>query len=340
MVMSGENLRRLFWISLALLFSTAAYGQSTPPPHVQLANGSDACKYAVIYKGMNLVGSQAELGIRANLSLCQDWAEKHGDSEAAHNSYVALDSLNDLQSAALKDQLYPTDGAPPVCRVFLDYQAASREAIKAGVTGNLPEKEIVDSVSRAEQNFRARFASNLGESDKAVSDLYACSAWASDSHLRVIALESRQLAHQIEEDPGSLPAGIENLAPSCKNAEAEANAILDFINHADRDRITPHDVEPYYHRATPLAHCSEQLAKTEYRGAFEHIILAVAGINNLMVLADSNGEMKLIHALPPPQPGSPIVIRVQDPYRPSSNHCTGTVLNLGSISSVDWSCNP
>jgi hypothetical protein len=104
----------MFWILLALLSSTAAHAQSAPD--IPLATGADACHYALIYKSMNLVGSQAALAVPINLGLCQDWAAKHGDWEAAHNSFVALDSLYDLQAAALKDQLYPNDGAPPVSK--------------------------------------------------------------------------------------------------------------------------------------------------------------------------------------------------------------------------------
>jgi len=50
-------------------------------------------------------------------------------------------------------------------------------------------------------------------------------------------------------------------------------------------------------------HCNEQLGRSKYRTAYEHLLLAVAEIDNLMVLADTNAQEKLIHALPPPQPG-------------------------------------
>jgi hypothetical protein len=81
----------------------------------------------------------------------------------------------------------------------------------------------------------------------------------------------------------------------------------------------PRDVEPYDLRATPLLHCSEQLAKTKYRDAFEHLLMAVMGINNLMVIAEGNSDAKLIDALPPSQPGSPIVIKVQNSYLQDSS---------------------
>jgi hypothetical protein len=138
-----------------------------------------------------------------------------------------------------------------------------------------------------------------------------------------------------------IPADIESEFPACKDAESEARAILDFTNHADDDSIMPRDVEPYYHRATLLTRCSLQLAKTKYRDAYEHLLWAVMGINNLMVLADSNAEAKLIHALPPSQSGRPIVIKVQNSYQQDSSpdHCIGTVLNLGSISNIDWNCH-
>jgi hypothetical protein len=339
--MGEDNLRRTFWILLTLLISTSARGQSAEP-FVPIAAGADACRYALIYKGASLVGSQAVLGIRMNLGLCQDWAEKHGDWEAAHDSYVALESLYDLQSAALKDQLYPKDNAPSVCRVFLDYQIASRTAIMDGVSAHLPESEVGEKVARAKEDFRASFKRSTEESDKAVEDLSACFSWASNSHQTVIALEIRQLQHDLEEDAGPLPADIEKVDPACSNASSEAKAILEFVyQHASDDRIMPSDVIAYYHRANPLAKCATQLGRTKYGNADNQLLWALFGINNLMVLADSNAQEKLIHALPPPQPGSPIVIKVQSSYRqnPSQNHCTGTVLNLGSISSVDWNCN-
>ena len=110
--------------------------------------------------------------------------------------------------------------------------------------------------------------------------------------------------------------------------------------HVDDNRIMPSDVEPFSERATPLAKCVAQLSKTAYRNAATQLLEALVEINDLMVIAFSNSEAKLVHALPPPQPGSPIVIKVQNSYQQNSNHCTGTVLNLGSISSVDWNCNP
>jgi hypothetical protein len=335
----------LFWIPLVFVISTAAYGQSAQPV-VPLASGADACKYAMIYKGAALVGSQAELGIRINLGLCQDWAEKHGVWEAAHNSYVALESLYDLQSAALKDQLNSSDSPPPACKVFLDYQSAVRNAMVAGISAHLPESEVIENATSAEKNSLAGFSDSLEQREQAVRDLSACSNWASESGLTVIALEVEHLTDKLyRDDPSSIPASIENVAPVCKNAESEADAISDYVSHADDARIMPRDVESYYERATPLMHCAERLAKTSYREAYEHLLLAVMGINNLMVIADGNSEAKLIRSLPPPQSGRPIVIKVQSSYQPYQpnpprpDHCTGTVFNLGSISNIDWSCH-
>jgi len=331
----------MFWILLALLSSTAAHGQSAPPD-IPLATGADACKYALIYTGANLVGSQAEIGLRINLGLCQDWAVKHGDWEAAHNSFAALESLYDLQSAALKDQLYPVDGAPPVCRVFQDYQGTSYDAVKAGVAGRLSETEISENAARARKDFVIRLDKNLEESHHAVEDLLACSKWAFDSGWTVIALRVELLAKELNGDnPGLIPAEIESAVPACKDAESEARAISDFTDHADDDRIMPRDVEPYYERATVLTRCSVQLVKTKYRDAYEHLLLAVLGINNLMVIAEGNSEAKLIHAMPPAEPNRPIVIKVQNSYEetPSRTRCTGTVFNLGSSSSIDWNCH-
>ena len=59
----------------------------------------------------------------------------------------------------------------------------------------------------------------------------------------------------------------------------------------------PSDVIAYYHRANPLAKCATQLSRTKYGNADNHLLWALFGINNLMVLADSNAQEKLIHAL-------------------------------------------
>lgn len=338
-------MQRAFWILLGLLVSTATYGQSTEPP-VPLATGADACKYAGIYDSVSLVGSQAAVAIRINLGLCHEWAEKHGDWEAAHNSFLALDSLYGLQSKALKDQLRAEDDAPAACKVFLDYQTAFRNAIMAGVTDKLSENEIIENADRAEQEFRARLSENTDENAAAIKDLFACSHWATDSHQTVIALEVRELAYQLDEDVTAPPADVEKVAPACKNAYSEADAILEFADRREGDtRIMPSEVYAYYNRATPLSKCAVQLSRTRYRSAYEHLLLALLDINNLMVVADFNSEEKLIHALPPPQPGSPIVIKVERSYpqqspAPTSTHCTGTVFSFGSNSNIDWNCNP
>jgi hypothetical protein len=337
---SFDMSRRALWILLALLCSTAAHGQSVPPD-IPLATGADACKYALIYTGANLIGSQADTGLRIDLGVCEDWAVKHSNWEAAHNSYVALESLYDLQSAALKGQLYPTDGAPPVCRVFQDYQGASYDAIKAGVVAHLSETEISEKAAQAGQDFLTRLDQNFEESHRAAEDLLACSKWAFSSGRTVIALRVGLLAKDINGDnPGLIPAEIESAVPACKNAESEARAISDFTNHADGDSIMPRDVEPYYERATILTSCSVRLIKTKYRDAYEHLIVAVMGIDNLMVIAEGNSQAKLIHAMPPTQPNRPIVINVQNSYEqtPSPRRCTGTVLNFGSMSDIDWNC--
>jgi hypothetical protein len=340
------NLRRLRWISLVFLISTAAYGQSAPV--VPLTAGADACKYALIYKGASLLDSQARLGIWINLGLCQDWAEKHGDWQAAHNSFAALNSLYELQSTALKEQLYPQDNAPPVCKVFMDYQTVSRSAMMAGIDAHLPESEVLENVNVAEKNALAEFSDSLEQREQATKDLSDCSNWARESGLTVVALEVERLTDKLyEDDPGSIPASFEITLPVCKNAKSEADAILDFVNHTDDERIMPSDVEPYYHRATPLAHCAEQLTKTTYRIAYEDLLLAVMAVNNLMVIADGNSEAKLIHALSSQRPSSPVVIKIQNSYppaqsmiqpTPSPKHCSGMVTNLGSFSTVDWNC--
>jgi hypothetical protein len=226
--------------------------------------------------------------------------------------------------------------------VFQDYQGASYDAVKAGVAGRLSETEISEKAARARGDFLIRLDQNLEESDRAAEDLLACSKWAFDSGRTVIALRVGLLAKEINGDnAGLIPAEIESAVPACKDAESEARAISDFIDNADDDIIMPRDVEPYYERATVLTRCSVRLIKTKYRDAYEHLLLAVMGINNLMVIADGNSEAKLIRALPPAQPNRPIVIKVQNSYEeaPSRTRCTGTVLNLGSSSSIDWNCH-
>lgn len=160
----------------------------------------------------------------------------------------------------------------------------------------------------------------------------------------MIALEIGKLEYELDEDGGSLPADIGRAAPSWNNAYSEADTILEYVDqHMGDTRIMPSDVEAYYSRATSVAHCSEQLAKTTYHSAYEHLLLAVLAINNLMVIADSNAEEKLIHAARASRSG-PIIIKVQNSYTeqsPTQNQCTGTVLHLGSaLSTINWNCQP
>lgn len=284
------------------------------------------------------------LQIWLNIFQCDVWAEEHADKKMLHDSFSALNHLYTQQSSALEEQLWTNKNAPASCKVFQDYQKASHDAMEASFEAKLSKTEALEKVTRAEEGFLAPFRWNGdGEESKTVNALFDCAKWARDSNQTVIAFEVRQLVSELyEADAGSLPADIEKVAPVCKNASSEADAILEFVGkHVGDNRIMPSDVYTYFARATPVSSCAAQLAKTRYRSAYEHLLLAVLEINNLMVIADDNSEMKLIHTAPPSQPGSPIVIKIQSSSQQNQkpNHCTGTVLNLGSISSVDWNCN-
>jgi hypothetical protein len=341
--------RLLFPILFLILNATAAHPQSTAPM-APIETGVDACKYAVIYNGKEFLDPDVMVGIYINIGVCEDWARKQENWQAAHNSFAALDSLYQLQTGALKSQLYAHDNAPPTCKVFLDDEAAVGNAISAGVTAKLPDSEVEKNASRAEKEFRAAFSESLERSEQAVTDLSACSDWASEHGLTVIALEVQHVADELNaDDPRQIPASIENATPVCKNAESEANAVSDFVEHADDNSIMPHDVVPYFERATVVMHCAERLARSKYRDAEDHLLLAVASVNNLMVIAEGNSEAKLIHSLPPPQSNRPIIVRVESPsYQPSPSaipptsspkHCSGTVTDLGGFSTIDWGCN-
>ena len=323
-----------------------SYGCRTPSDDYGAAHQSssqpeapDACRDVEAYKDKAPEDDSRYLQISWNTWMCETWANENGNQKLAHDSFNALDKLYDHESAALETQLWSNKKAPAVCKVFQDDQKAFHDAEMAGIASKLPETAILENADRAREEFRSAFAWNDEEGLKTMSDLSACAKWAWDSHQTVIAMEVVQFRSQLFEDPGIFPTDIEKVDPVCKNASSEANAILEFVyRHAADDRIMPSDVIAYYHRANPLAKCATQLSRTKYGNADNQLLWALFGINNLMVLADSNAQEKLIHALPPPQPGSPIVIKVQSSYRQNTNHCTGTVLNLGSISSVDWNC--
>lgn len=344
-------MRRLLLVPLVFLITTAAYGQSAPPP-ISLESGANACKFSdVRYAGSKWanVDSSDTATVELNIGMCEDWAMKHGNLKELHNSFLALESLHNVQSAALKEELNPRE-APPVCKVFVEYQTAIVNAISAAAAIRLPDSEVRASVSRAEKDFLAGFSDSFERSAQAVTDLSTCSRWASDQGLTVVALKVDRLADEFQEDPGKIPASIESEVPDCKNAESEADTILDFATHADNSTIMPSEVEPYYHRATPLVDCAERLAQTGYREAEARLLLAVAGIDNLTVIADNNSDAKLIHALSSQRPSTPVVIKIQNnnSYQPSQNtiqqtsaptHCFGTVTDFGEMSSLDWNCN-
>ncbi len=334
-------MRRTCGILFSLLISTATYGQSAQRS-ASPAGAPDACKDVEAYKDKAPEDHNDFLSVWFNTWQCHEWAEDHGNQQLLHDSFTALSGLFASEATALMDVLNSKMNAPAVCKVFQDYQSTSRDSIASSMANKLSRAGTLEKAGRAQEDFLARFKGSFEESDKARHDLFACSSWASDSHLAVIALETEQLAYELDEDAGSLPADIEKVAPGCKNAYSEADAILEFVDqHVGDNRVMPSDVHAYYYRASPVANCSAQLAKTKYRSAYEHLLLAVLAINNLMVIAEGNSEANLIRALPPPQPNSPIVIKVQSSYQQTRtpNHCTGTVFNLGSISNIDWNCN-
>lgn len=326
-------MRRIFWILSALLISTAAYGQSAHPPASQ-GDPPEACKDKAPEE------DSAYLQISWNTWTCETWANEHGNQKLAHDSFSTLDHLYEHESAALQTDLWPNKNAPAFCKVFQDYQRASHDAMMVGISAKLREAEILQNVNRAEKDFRAAYIWEDAEGLKTTNDLSSCAKWAWDTHQTVIAFEITRLRFELFQDTGLVTDDLGKVAPVCKNAYSEADAILNFVGQHTGDRhMMPRDVEPYFERATPLSHCMEELAQTKYRSAYEHLLLASEGISNLMVIAYTNAEMKLIHALPPSQPGGPIVIKVQNSYRQNSDHCTGTVFNLGSISNIDWNCN-
>ena len=336
-------MRRAFWVLFGFLISTAAYGQSAQPP-ASPAGAPEACNDVEAYKDNAPGDYYGSFQVSQNVLQCESWAEKHGNPKLVHDSFTAMNTLYLQGSSALEEDLGYSKDVPAACRIFQDDQKAFRDALMDGFTNKLSKTEMLEKATHATEVFRARFRWSIKERDEATHDLGGCLRWALGSHQTVIALEIRKFEDELNEDPGALPSDIEKLTSDCKNASSEADAVLGFVTkHVGDTRIMPSDVEPYYERATPLMHCEEQLAKSTYHTAYEHLLLAVLGINNLMVLADSNGEAKLIHALRQSRSG-PIVIKVQNSYaerNSSQDRCTGTVLNLGSsLSSIDWSCRP
>jgi hypothetical protein len=172
--------------------------------------------------------------------------------------------------------------------VFQDYQRVSRDAIRAGIESKLPETEAVDKVMRAEEDFLAPF--KWSQDRKTLSDLSDCAEWARDSHQTVIALEIRQLISELyEKDAGALPADIEKVAPVCKNADSEAQSILDFVGrHIGDDRIMPSDVIAYYDRATPLAKCAERVITDAILNRAKALGALIAANSTVRITAVSN----------------------------------------------------
>ena len=337
-------MRRTLWVLLSFLISTAAYGQSAQPPALP-AGAPEACNDVETYKD-NAPAHYYDFDVWQNVEQCDAWAEKDGNLKLVHDSFSAMKSLYLQEWSALDEDLGYSEKVPAACRVFQDDQKAFSDAVLASDRDKLSKTESLEKATRAQENFRARFKWSFRERDEATTDSYACVRWAFSSNRTVIAYKIGRFINELNEDTGPLPIDIEEVAPICKNASSEADAILEFVGrHAGDTRIMPSDVEPYYERATPLMHCAERLAETSYSNVREHLLLAVGGINNLMVIADSNDETKLIRALQQSQSQSgPIVIKVQNSHaeqNSSQARCTGTVLNLGSsLSSINWSCYP
>ncbi len=329
-------MRQTLWVLLSLLVSTAAYAQSAEPPALP-SGAPEACNDVETYKG-KAPARYDDFDVWQNIQKCSAWAEKEGNLKLTHDSLSAMITLYLQEWSALQEGLPRSEEVPAACGVYQDDRKVFIDAVLAGYTS---EKN-----TQAIEKFRERFKWNRREREEANKDLNVCLKWAFSANRIVVAYEIGQLEDDINEDLGPLPADTEEVAPICKNASSEADTILEFVGHHVGDtRIMPSDVEPYYERATPLMHCAERLAETSYSNVGEHLLLAVAGINNLMVLADSNGEAKLIRAMRQSQSQSgPIVIKVQNPYTERNSNpdrCTGTVLNLGSsLSSINWSCYP
>ncbi|HEY6466122.1 MAG TPA: hypothetical protein VIY69_09030, partial [Candidatus Acidoferrales bacterium] len=177
-------MRRLFPVLLLIVIATTAHAQSGIPD-VPLETGADACRYALIYNSAKYLDSDFAIGVHFNIGQCEDWATKQRNWEAAHNSFVALDSFYNLQSAALEAQLkalrpilLPYDNAPSVCKVFMDDQAAAENATRAARAAKLSDLEVSASSSRAEQDFRAGFSNSFERSEQVAKDLLTCSDWA------------------------------------------------------------------------------------------------------------------------------------------------------------------
>jgi len=337
-------LRRTLWVLLSFLISTAAYGQSAQPPALP-ADAPKACNDVETYKENAPAHDYDFPEVGWNVKQCEAWAEKRGNQKLAHDSFSAMESLYLKEESALNQELGYSEEVPAPCRVFQDDQKVERDALLAAYKDKLSEAETSEKARQATEEFRARFKWSFRERDKATTDSYACVRWAFSSNRIVIAYMIGRFINELNEDTGPLPHNVVEKAPVCKNASSEADAILEFVHqHVGDTHLMPSDVEPYYERATPLMHCGERLAESSYRNAYEHVLLAGTAINNLMVLADSNSEAKLIRALRQSQSQSgPVVIKVQNSYserRSSPDRCTGTVLDLGSFSRINWSCYP
>jgi len=141
---------------------------------------------------------------------------------------------------------------------------------------------------------------------------------------------------------GMMPPDVERKIPQCNGALTLLSETDSFITHADADSIMPRDVEPLYHRAKELIVCGGALEKNGYQATAASLFMDAAGIDNLMVLADSNSESILERALAKPatqfrqaQPMQlqPIIIRS------GPRTCTGHDWGDGSFRTIDWSCN-
>ncbi|MGH9781929.1 MAG: hypothetical protein ACRD33_08935 [Candidatus Acidiferrales bacterium] len=143
---------------------------------------------------------------------------------------------------------------------------------------------------------------------------------------------------------GLMPSDVEQKIPECKGVVALQSEADNFITHvnSDADNLMPHDVESLYHRAKELIDCGSALEKSSDRAAAAQLYLLGAGIDNLMVLADSNSEAVLIRALATPvsQPRQPQPMQPQPIIiRSGPRTCTGHAWGDENYRTIDWSCN-
>ncbi len=238
----------------------------------------------------------------------------------------------------------PNDSEVQACMqnapdLLLSARLAKQSLINSSLSGNLHDTGF--PIARVYQRQIASCAE--------VGGRMIASSKAVPPDLEAIQRENTDLLFLLEALQSTLPPDLDKSNfPNCRKVLDSgiidrARNFIDAINAANASTVTVGDVMPYENASHDLILCGAEATKHGMPGASSELFNLVAGIDELMLIADTNSEAQLLKNLSPTGPGRPIKIQIQvlpSPARRArpSQSCSGTVYGEGPTKRISWSC--